>query len=336
MWQLSCAALPALATAISSGSSSATQSQSPPAWNQDAFFISFWVGPQVEADELDFRFAEIAEANFTGYLGFNGNSKSPFRPNSTRVEKEIELCDKHGLRCVPSNCGPVWTVEGPCLAMGKGSKNFWGFQLLDEVGAFAKMGAWQEQLQAARPGALNFFNLLGDTPFPSPDAYSAYVNSFVTQVHPQVISMDFYPQFPQTLSVDPPDFPASGLGEAGVRSGSRRLPQSKDEYGESLAVLRQQAELAPGGPIPWWCFFNAMPYDRAHTDPTEAMMKWQAMTALTYGASGVMYFCYWSPLGVFELGGGLVVPRGTPVRRRNHSTSATDLLPVALCLVRFL
>jgi hypothetical protein len=35
-------------------------------WNQDAFFISFWVGPQVAEDELDARFAEIAEANFTG------------------------------------------------------------------------------------------------------------------------------------------------------------------------------------------------------------------------------------------------------------------------------
>ena len=37
----------------------------------------------------------------------------------------------------------------------------------------------------------------------------------------------------------------------------------------------------------------------------------QAFTALTYGASGVMYFCYWSPAHVFKLGGGLLVPRGT-------------------------
>ena len=37
-------------------------------WNQDAFFISFWVGPQVAEDDLETRFAEIAEANFTGYV----------------------------------------------------------------------------------------------------------------------------------------------------------------------------------------------------------------------------------------------------------------------------
>jgi hypothetical protein len=35
------------------------------------------------------------------------------------------------------------------------------------------MAPWQAQLQAARPGALSFFNLLGDTPFATPDAYSA-------------------------------------------------------------------------------------------------------------------------------------------------------------------
>jgi hypothetical protein len=34
-----------------------------------------------------------------------------------------------------------------------------------------------------------------------------------------------------------------------------------------------------------------MPYDKMHTDPTEAMLRWQAMTALAYGSSGVMYFC---------------------------------------------
>eukprot|EP01047_Picozoa_sp_COSAG01_P054665 COSAG01_NODE_5999_length_3905_cov_9.655028_5_plen_190_part_01 len=73
-------------------------------WQQDAFWISFWVGPQVELSELDERFAEVSECNFTGYLGFNGAHKGSFTPNGARVAKEIELCDKHGLRCVPSLC----------------------------------------------------------------------------------------------------------------------------------------------------------------------------------------------------------------------------------------
>ena len=91
------------------------------------------------------------------------------------------------------------------------------------------------------------------------------------------------------------------------------MPQSKGGYGQTLAALRNQAEAAPGGPVPWWNFFNAMPYDGGHSDPTEAMLRWQAMTSLAYGSSGVMYFCYWSnhaDAGHSKLGGGLIVPRG--------------------------
>ena len=107
-------------------------------WQQDAFWISFWVGPQVGLDELDARVAEVAECNFTGYLGFNGGGKtSPYYPDAARVAKEIELCDKHGLRCVPSLCD-VECCEVPvnrssaCLELGRASPNFWGYQLLDE------------------------------------------------------------------------------------------------------------------------------------------------------------------------------------------------------------
>lgn len=70
---------------------------------------------------------------------------------------------------------------------------------------------------------------------------------------------------------------------------------TKALYGGTLAVLRSAAEAAPGGPRPFWNFFNAMPYDHMHTDPTEAMLRWQAMTALAYGSSGVMYFCCQQP-----------------------------------------
>lgn len=55
-------------------------------WQQDAFWISFWVGPQVGLAELDKRVAELAECNFTGYLGFNGGGKaSPYAPDAARV-----------------------------------------------------------------------------------------------------------------------------------------------------------------------------------------------------------------------------------------------------------
>ena len=51
------------------------------------------------------------------------------------------------------------------------------------------------------------------------------------------------------------------------------LTHSQESYGVTLGVLRRQAEM--GGPIPFWAFFNAMPFSPAHSDPTEAMIRWQ-------------------------------------------------------------
>ena len=41
------------------------------------------------------------------------------------------------------------------------------------------------------------------------------------------------------------------------------MAQSKDDYGQTLAILRQQAEAAPDGPIPFWNFFNASKHTQA-------------------------------------------------------------------------
>ena len=61
-----------------------------------------------------------------------------------------------------------------------------------------------------------------------------------------------------------------------TRPSTHPLTHSLQEsYGVTLGVLRRQAEMAAGGPIPFWAFFNAMPFSPAHSDPTEAMIRWQ-------------------------------------------------------------
>ena len=96
-------------------------------WKQDDFFISFWVGPQVPLQELDERFAELVEANFTGFLGFNGGG-SIAAPNPARVAAEITACDKYNLRCVPSICESISrkpTPGGSCAGLGVNATNMW-------------------------------------------------------------------------------------------------------------------------------------------------------------------------------------------------------------------
>jgi hypothetical protein len=275
-------------------------------FHQSRFLISYWVGPQVPTPELDERFEEIAAANFTGHLGFNGNGNSHglyndtgIHPTKERVSAEIALCDKYDLVCIPTLCGKIDLQTGAlpeeCLHLGETSPNFWGFQLLDEPSSslFAEMANFSKALAAARPKALQYYNLLGSGAhnFVNQATYEQYWSSYIASVKPDVLSQDFYPDFQISRGEPLPT----------------HVRESKERYAISLAVQRK-AGLAHN--VPFWNFLNAMPFSAEHADPTEAMLRWQVMTSLAYGASGYMYFCYWSP-GVFSLGGGIIVPRGS-------------------------
>lgn len=136
---------------------------------------------------------------------------------------------------------------------------------------------------------LRFVNLLPNyaTSFGAP-TYGEYLTTFVSQTRPDVLSMDHYPRF---------DVPYAVPGNNKTRAG----------YCDNLAALRTVA-LAAG--LPFWNFFASMPYDD-YPDPSEAQLRWQVLTSLAYGAKGVLYFCYWSPVGSdFPRGGALVTPRG--------------------------
>lgn len=286
--------------------SSRSQRQYSQRFHQDRFLISYWVGPQVPIRELDVRFAEIAAANFTGHLGFNGHgdshglyNDSEIHPSKERVSAEIALCDKYDLACIPTLCGKIDLHAGAlpkeCLHLGENSSNFWGFQLLDEPQSslFPQIGNFSQKLAAVRPKILQFYNLLGSGAhnFPNLSSYEEYWSSYIASVKPDVLSQDFYPDF-QISRGEP------------LRIHMR---ESKERYAISLAVQRKQSQQ---NGVPFWNFLNTMSFSSEHADPTEAMLRWQVMTSLAYGASGYMYFCYWSP-GVFALGGGIIVPRGS-------------------------
>ena len=144
----------------------------------------------------------------------------------------------------------------------------------------------REQVDAVRkahPGRLAYINLFPNYAPPSAlgtDTYDEHVAQFCEMVRPDVLSMDHYPRFKP--SVD------------------RR---ARDGYCENLATMRKYALEHD---IPFWNFFNIMPYG-PHTDPTEAQLRWQINASLTYGAKGVLYFCYYTPKGkIFSKGLSLI------------------------------
>jgi hypothetical protein len=113
------------------------------------------------------------------------------------------------------------------------------------------------------------------------------VRRFVDQVKPDVLCMDYYPAFKP--------------GE----------PDGRDGYCSNLAVMREES-LRAG--IPFWNFFNTMPFG-PHTDPTQDQLRWQIYASLSYGAKGVLYFCYYTPRsGEFPKGGAIIAADERPTR----------------------
>ncbi len=245
-----------------------------PRFAQDRFAIGFWVDPPA-AEQTAARFAEIARANFTFIIG-NFGATTP-----EAVRRQLELCEAQGLKAIVSPAGlpPEQMPSGPAC---------WGYALADEpgAGAFPELGRQVDALRRARPGKLAYINLFPNYASASAlgaASYAGYVERFVREVRPDVLSMDHYPIF------------------VPGRDG-------RDSYCANLEVLREQA-VAAG--IPFWNFFNAMPFG-PHSDPTEAQLRWQISAAVAHGAKGVMYFCYWTPAGA-------EFPRGGAILRRDGS-----------------
>jgi hypothetical protein len=244
---------------------------------QDRFAIGFWVDPPADED-MEAHYADIAAANFTLAIGGFG-ARTP-----ETVRGQIALCEEHGLKAIVSRAGlpPAQLPEGPSV---------WGYLVRDEPSAtdFPGLREAVGELREARPGKLSYVNLFPNyarerilgTP-----SYDEYVRRFLEEVGVDVLSMDHYPAMK-------PD--ADGRGT----------------YCNNLDVMRKYSLRAN---IPFWNFFNTMPF-RSHYDPTEAQLKWQIYTSLTYGAKGVLYFCYWTPSGgEFPKGGAIITAEGRKTR----------------------
>ncbi|MBI5093862.1 MAG: hypothetical protein HZB26_15665 [Candidatus Hydrogenedentes bacterium] len=249
---------------------------------QDRFAIGFWVDPPPGKD-MDARYKEIADANFTVVIGGFGAS------TPETVARQLELCQKYNLRAVVAAdiSKPDRLAKEPAC---------WGYALRDEPSAkdFPALRAMVDQVRAARPGKLAYINL-----FPTyasaeqlgTATYDEHVSRFVREVDVDVLSMDHYPAM-------------------------RPNEDSRASYCDNLAVM---SKYALERNIPFWNFFNTMPFG-PHYDPTEAQLRWQIYTSLAYGAKGVLYFCYWTPRGEeFPKGGAILTADGARTRHYDQA-----------------
>lgn len=249
---------------------------------QDRFAIGFWVDPP--ADQItDARYKEIADANFTFVIGNFGPK------NAKDTAKQLDLCRKYGLMAIVTGdlSAPEKLPDGPSC---------WGYYLADEpgTGGIPDVKARIDALRKAKPGKLGYFNLFPDyanTGMLGAPNYDEYIRRFAYETECDVLSMDHYPIMTPT---------------ADGREGYCRNLEAMREY----SVERR---------IPFWNFFNTMPFG-PHHDPTEAQIRWQVYTSLAYGAKGIMYFCYWTPRGgEFPRGGAIITAEGKRTRHYDQA-----------------
>ncbi len=137
-----------------------------------------------------------------------------------------------------------------------------GFNLFDEPAAasYPSLGKALAVLRDLAPTLLPYANLLPGTGA----GYDDYVNAFIQQVRPSLLSFDRYP-----------------LGTSSDDAG----------YFQNWSQIRAHA-LAAG--IPSWVFIQTLAYG-GHRQPTAAELAWQVNVSLAYGCKGIQYFTYWTP-----------------------------------------
>jgi hypothetical protein len=254
----------------------------PQRFSQDRFAIGFWVDPPADQN-MDQHYADIAAANFTMVIGGFGAG------TPEAIRRQVELCERWDLKAIVGQ-GGLPHDQLPA------SPAVWGYKLRDEPPSqeFPSLRDTVAQIRQTRPGKLTYINLFPN--YASDEqlgaaGYDEYVARFMTEVNPDVLSMDHYPMM--TPEED-----------------------GRNKYCSNLEVMRKYA--LPNN-IPFWNYFNTMPFG-PHGDPTEAQLKWQVYTSIAYGAQGVLYFCYWTPRGhEFPKGGAIVTAEGRKTRHYDQA-----------------
>jgi len=272
---------------------------------------TFWCGPPL-AEFTDARAAEIVEAGFTT-VGPPCEGGS----NPAANLRALDVAARHGLKLwiadprfsERARTIPDWEqAVGDAATTYKDHEAFGGYFVTDEPSAkqFEDLGAIVARLRAVDPRGQVYLNLLADY-FPDgigTETYREYVERFVTTVRPSILSYDYYPFL---VTGDRPSFFAN------------------------LALVR---EIAQKHDVPFMLILLAMPHGN-YRDPTEGELRWQALHALAFGARGISYFAYWTPVNVefadvFKFRHGLI-EQGRPTE---HYLEAMRLNRTARAIAR--
>ncbi|MDP2415072.1 beta-galactosidase [Daejeonella sp.] len=213
------------------------------------------------------RYLEMKEAGFDISFSFLGSPQD--------VQKSLDAAHQAGMKIVIS-CPELKTDTEKIVKRFMDHPALAGYFLRDEpaVDAFTDLGNWAKRVNAVDPKHFCYVNLFPNyaTPVQLGTAdYRDYVNKFAKEVPLHFLSFDSYPLTS-----------AEGVYE---------------KWHQNLEIFSDEAKKVNK---PFWGFAQSILFDSKHEDPTLATMRVQMFTNLAYGAQGLQYFTYWTPVSSAE------------------------------------
>jgi hypothetical protein len=284
--------VPASLTAFGARPSSA-QTAGPEILSQEGKYpIGVW-SPPPPAETTVARYAEIANAGFNFVIGGNGVNRGATKDDPTDLHGlALDASAATSLRFLITDNILQNAIEGEVSPDRKDAVTKRIERLLGDYGArpaLAGLNLYDEpnsrlfgilayamgELERLAPQELPYVNVWPS--YAAPRALGArthgkYLNRYFSAVNPPLLSFDHYPLLSKGITSD------YFYNWAVIRNFSRRFGvpswgfiQSVGFYGPRIGLARRRK-------------------------PNEHELFWQINVALTYGAKGLQYFTYWTPV----------------------------------------
>ncbi len=201
------------------------------------------------------------------------------------ILKSLDLCQKYGIKYLVRDPNLLDADENMMRSSLKRYANhpaFAGVKVQDEPGTtmFDIFGEMHPAYKKLLPDKYFYINLLPSYATPSQLQFGAgttrkdgtmtfekYLDEYIAKVKPRFLSYDTYSIHGKKGTVDQVHF-------------------------KDLSTYRS---LSLKHNIPFWVFIQACGFGNMRR-PNEAEILWQVNTCLAYGAKGIQYFCYFTPL----------------------------------------
>ncbi len=221
-----------------------------------------WFSIPAEHTSLD-RYLELKEAGFTHSFSHTATADE--------VAAALDTAQRAGIKLIIT-CRELETDPEATVNRFKNHPALDGYFLRDEPDrtAFASLGKWARTIESVDNKHYCYLNLLptyASLEALKTDSYREYVNLFIQEVNLPFVSFDHYPV----------------IGDSSLRG----------DFYENLEIISDESRKAGK---PFWAFALATAHD-PYSIATLASLRLQVYSNLAYGAQGIQYFTYWTPVG---------------------------------------